>query len=337
MKKLILKSLSEIENSNYTGMKGEIVSVTGVGLAVHDGVTEGGTILMESAAIGDNILRNGNFIITQNGTTFTGNSGAATYILDGWFMNHFGGSTSNVAKLDNGARVTAISGGAANSLSRLMQVIPLPKNLSGKQVSLSFKAKSSNSLAIAAECFITGGGTKYINRFDLTNSFDVYTATFTIPEYTASDTLTDNFKIVFWIEAGDDWNSRTGGILAQDNSVDFEYIKMEFGSVATEFTYNYQDELSKVRRIFEKNGGDVPALLHNISIFGSSANDVHGTINYAEEKWKVVGPTFSVSHMSSSSTYAVGTKSFSVLGVWNGTSGSARVESWTCDAEIPPA
>ena len=112
MKKLILKSLSESENAIYKGMKDEIVSVTGVGVAVHDGVKDGGTVLREPTAVNDNILRNGNFTVTQNGTVFTGNSGSATYTIDGWFIAHNGGSTSNIAKLDKGVRVTCLSGGS---------------------------------------------------------------------------------------------------------------------------------------------------------------------------------------------------------------------------------
>lgn len=329
------KSLNE--NATYTGLPSEVVSIPGVGIAIHDGVTPGGVVVRNQTVSNENIIRNPKFKVRQNGNSWMGNSGFSTYIADGWYISHAGGSTSNIILLDDGIRITAMSGGNDNSYSRFIQVIPRPLGYSLSEMTLSFEASSAQSPSIAAEVFITGtsgGEISFVGRFDLTPDRERYEATFTTTEYVVNNNLTDNMKLAFWLEAGDDYNDRTGGILPLQSTVDIDNIKLEFGANSTPLNYNFLDDERKVMEIFEvSETSDVPLLMSDITIDGAD-EDVIITVPYKVAKWKSTTPTYTSQFTNSDSVYNSGRSSFQVLGEGDASSSAARIASYTCNAEI---
>lgn len=337
MKSTILKKMSAIENANYRGKSGEVVSIPLVGVAVHNGTTFRGTVVRTSIQVNDNLFRNGNWSVQQNGNEWLGNSDPNNYIVDGWWVSHNGGSTSNVAIDTSGDLLLNVtSGGLSSSYSQLTQVIANPADYSNRVMTLSFIASSNQAESIAVEATTTGSSPKFISRVDLTSTKKLYTLTFNAPQYVESTPTTDKFYIKLWLEAGDDWNDRTGGILPASHAITIESIKLEFGDEATEHAFIKSEEELKVMTYFEKSvDGAAPVLMSSVRE-SPSVDSVVCNINYRRTKWKDPAVSFSTAFTSSDNLYNNGRGGFQLLSTWDGVNSISRLISFEANAELEP-
>tara|TARA_R110001606_G_scaffold385158_1_gene548534 strand:+ start:31342 stop:32412 length:1071 start_codon:yes stop_codon:yes gene_type:complete len=344
-------------NSNYTGFKGELVSIPLVGVAVHDGINAGGTILTEQAELNrngvDNIVRNSNFQFTQNGTSWTGNAGN-DYISDGWYMQHGGGSTSNAAQVttyepllnqSTYLRVTTFTGGASNSFSLLSQRYSRLVKYTGQELTISYWVKSNVTTSLSGECGLsfadagTADRKTLINRVTLqANTWQKVEQTFTVPAISNSDVIDDtqdHMYIYFWLDAGDDFNDRTGGILPFSGTFDIGNIKVEYGSQATAYnTMSYRDEEKKVHEYYEKRTRN--------QFLSSSGTSTHatttiGNFEFKNAKWSDLPTvTYSATFISGDSIFSRDAYGFTLIGTATEVASSARISEYIANAEIAP-
>lgn len=357
--RFVLKKLSQSENAVLSGISGELIAVPGVGVALHDGGTPGGMMLrprLESvASSGANLIRNGNFIVAQNGGSWVGIPTVANihYIADGWHFHRNGGSTANAAVsrsyVDSegdayaALRVTTFSGGLASSFSVLCQQIADARLCAGRTVTVSYKAKAGTSRRIAVilrQDFI--GATGVIETFagnaELTSDWQTFSHTFSVPDTLSSYTFgTGHYTgLWFWLDAGSDYDGRTGGVGNTSGQFDIANIKMEIGGAATPFgETSYYDELQRVQQYYEKSTETV--YMSQAGLNDGNTVKAVAYIPYRVPKAKT--PTISglaTSFISSPSSSAVGTVGFNVIGTASDATNYARVTGYTADAEILP-
>jgi len=353
MSKLIITKKSEEENNQTTGLNGEIFAIPSVGLSVHDGVTQGGVLLKQNNASNENILRNGSFIVNQNGTSWQGipTSGNIEYIVDGWFYHRGGGSTANAAVSTGLAsdlpvatkalRVTTFSGNNDNSFSIICQQISGVNLLDGQTVTISFWAKTTSSRRIAVILRqdydnVVGSPELFLGNPSLTNNWEFYSYTITVPKaITTSAFGVNNFTgLWIWLEAGSDYDARTGGIGAQSGQTDIANVKMEIGNSATLFgTFNLENETLKVQQYYEKNFDD-------IFMFNGAYNDAASIKSNVYipfvPKIKIPNVTINTNFLTNPSILAIGKRGFNVLATPTSASSVARVTDYIANAEIPP-
>lgn len=356
-KKLIPCTLSSEENSTYTGLDGEIVGVSGKGIALHDGVNQGGLLLTPSLSTGDgfNICRNSNFYFTQNGTSWMGVSGN-TYISDGWFMQNGGGSTANVARVGSYSsdfkqgthlQVTTITGGGSGSFNILSQRYPNPARFSSKDMNLSLIAKSSSNCVVSFSLGMTFADAGTPNR-EILLGFESLTAntakeidfSFVAPAVSESDVINNNVDSVYlymWLESGDDFNGRTGGQLPINATFDVGNFKLEFSKTKTPYNFGaVSEEQSKVFEFYEKR--TVTQFFYPFSTTGTTISSCALTIDYAHPKWSdtIANITYSTSFVGTIAINSKDRHGFTMTGIANNASSAARVTSYTVDAEIQP-
>tara|TARA_S200002703_G_C3783016_1_gene241342 strand:+ start:80 stop:1012 length:933 start_codon:yes stop_codon:yes gene_type:complete len=152
------------------------------------------------------------------------------------------------------------------------------RTLSGKTVTLSFYAKADSNKSIAtefAQYFGSGGSPSSfntgigVNTHNLTTSWQKFTVTVAIPHLTDTELAggnpktigtdgTDTIDILFWLDAGSDFNSRTNSLGQQSGTFDIAQVQLEEGTVATPFEHRpIGTELALCQRYFERiNGTD---------------------------------------------------------------------------------
>lgn len=355
MGSLVPKKLTRDGNAAYTGLPGEIVTIPGFGCAVHDGFTPGGTeVRTVDQGPSRNIARNTNFNFVQNGSSWMGNSGDKTYVFDGWFIQHAGSSTSNVARVPSYdstikqptfGRITATSGGLASSFSILSQRYARPALFAGREMVLSFWIKSSSAKRICIEFGLTfaDAGTSsrsiLVGNPSLTaNEWTFVELPFTVPEVTSSDVIDntqDHAYLYLWLEAGDNYNGRTGGILPISASFDIGNVKLEFGTEATPYEFDYITEQQKVYEYFEKSSRTMFFAPFGLTSFGTSCGL---NVNYGFPKWSDTAFQVSLSYTTDSVGTVVTNNDnqfgFTLTGVANSGSSPARLLTYTADAEF---
>ncbi len=351
---------SQAENASYVGFNGELITIPTVGVATHDGITPGGVLLREGDIQNlngvDNIVRNSNFQFTQNGDEWLGNSGSATYIADGWFMQHGGGSTSNATQVVGWApeinsntylRVTTISTDLDSSFSILSQRFSRLRKYAGQVMTISYQIMCNVATSITGTVGLTfdDGGTdnreNLISRVDIpANSWTDIEVTFTVPDITNADVIDDGLDhmfIYFWLEAGDDYNDRTGGLQPFSGSFDIANVKIEYGDQATAYsTMQYRDEEAKVQLYYEKN--ELTQFFSALAV--TSPNSGCGlNVSFGNPKWNTsptithpTTPTF-VSGISEIDKDQFG---FSLTGSATSAGSSARIVDYIADSEISP-
>ena len=354
MSRLILNNLTFQQNASYIGFNGEVVNVIGYGTAVHNGVKPGGVLYEKQKMIaGRNLLRNGDFAVQQNGNQWIGvpTSGDYEYIVDGWFYQRSGNSKANAAvsesNLDNlsdiqrALRVTTFSGGSPSAFSVISQRKAGVLVFSGKTLTLSFYAKCNNQRSIAIE---VGNDFKssvvnqrmMIVRADLTTKWQKFVFTFNFPNIPSVMTrgVDHHSWLYFWLEAGDNFNSRTGGINTYSGTFDFADIQLEESERDTPFErLEYTKSLGNVREYFEKVNSVI-----SLSKYGNStSNDkVGGYIPYAIPKRKAPVLTPSYDFVDAPSLFGISEQGFNVVGTANNADSVARVLGYTANSEITP-
>lgn len=208
----------------------------------------------------ENMLVNGDFSVWQSGTSFL-----AT------------GPTADLFRLEHDTTATTISreeftlaqtdvpdnpkyyhrasvslGTGASTYSRVEHEHEGVARVSGtgstNEVTLSFWAKAGSVENLAVEFvqhFGTGGSPSAdvtgieVTTFNLTTSWQKFTKTFNMPSVSGKTLgdYGDSLKILFWHDAGSDFDSRTNSLGHQGGIFDMANIQLEFGSEATEFEY----------------------------------------------------------------------------------------------------
>lgn len=203
-----------------------------------------------------NKLINGGFDIWQRDTSQT----ASGYGSDDRWLNVHSGSTKTHSQQTFALGQTDVPGnprrfsrtvvtsvaGAANYVMK-SQRIEAVKTLAGKTVTLSFYAKADSTKNIAvelAQAFGTGGSPSPAvtgigaQKIALTPSWAKYTVTIAVPSISGKTLGTagdDNLQVVFWFDAGSNFNSRTDTLGQQSGTFDIANVQVEEGSVATPF------------------------------------------------------------------------------------------------------
>jgi hypothetical protein len=205
-----------------------------------------------------NKIINGNFDIWQRGTSLA--SGTGDRFLADRFLTGSAGTTNSVSRqsFSNGQTdvpnnptyfhrtvVTSVAG--ASNYCALVQRIESVRTLAGKTATLSFYAKADSNKSISiefAQVFGTGGSPSShvegigVQKLNLTSVWQKFTVTANIPSIAGKTigTNSDNcLSIIFWFDAGSDWNSRTNNLGQQSGTFDIAQVQLEEGSAATPF------------------------------------------------------------------------------------------------------
>jgi hypothetical protein len=268
-----------------------------------------------------NAIINGNFDIWQRGTSFSSPTGIV-YSADRWRTAQAGSTFTTVSRQsftvgqtdvpNNPAffwrGIVSSSAGSSNNAT-LQHLIEGARVFSGQQVTLSFYAKADASKPIAVE-FVqvmgTGGTPSAgvdavgVTKVNLTASWQKFTVTATIPSLTGKTLGTDgndSLALIFWFDAGSDFDSRTDTLGQQSGTFDIAQVQLEAGPVATPFERRpIGTELALCQRYFE---------ICNTSLFlaiqARSSYTSVGTGFYAYKQTKRAIPTITASFTNSNS------------------------------------
>ena len=220
-------------------------------------------------AAGKNALINGDYRISQRGTSFSITSAAVSYTLDRWNAYQNGNGTMTVTQEAFTAGTAPVAGYEGSNFARVnissagtttdwlfRQPIEDVRTFAGQTVTLSFWAKASATQTIKAQLqqvFGSGGSgtvsTTVISSQALTSSWVRYSASVSVPSISGK-TLGTGSNLLLQFSVG------TGGIAT--GTVDFWGVQLEAGSVATPFTTatgTLAGELAACQRYYIRIGG----------------------------------------------------------------------------------
>jgi len=244
---------------------------------VADSSTSTGLRYQGNFAAGLNKIINGDFNINQRGfTTGTTNS---TFVFDRFRMFNGDGTVTGTAQTFT-AGTAPVSGYEAKNYfslqstgqttttanSRLAQDIESVRTLAGQTATVSFWAKAaSGTPKIAVELaqeFGSGGSSAvntYAGQVTLSTSWARYSVTVAVPSISGKTIGTGDFlRLALWASAGSAFDSRTGTLGIQTNTIDFWGVQVQNGNVATAFqtaTGTLQGELAACQRYYWRNTG----------------------------------------------------------------------------------
>ena len=205
-----------------------------------------------------NKIINGNFDIWQRGTSLA--SGTGERFLADRFLNESAGSTYTTTQQPFTLGQTEVPGEptyfhrtivssvvGTNNRCVLAQRIESVRTLAGKTATLSFYAKADTAKPMSVEfnqSFGIGGSPSStiesigVQKLNLTTSWQKFNIDVTIPTIsgkTLGTNNSDSLTIIFWFDAGSDFNSRTNSLGQQSGTFDIAQVQLEEGSVATPF------------------------------------------------------------------------------------------------------
>ena len=200
-----------------------------------------------------NKIINGDFNINQRGFTSTTTDNA--YGFDRWFCYMAGATTTYSSQSFTAgnaipgqeptkhARVVTAGSSASNNYSIFAQKIEDVRTCAGQQVTVSFWAKAaSGTPSIGVELiqnFGSGGSgevAQFISKVTLSTSWVRYSVTGILPSISGKTIGTSSILILaLWCSAGSDFNSRTGSIGIQNNTIDFWGVQLEQNYQPTPF------------------------------------------------------------------------------------------------------
>jgi hypothetical protein len=250
-----------------------------------------------------NAVINGAFEINQR--NFTSNTTTGAFNFDRWRQLNLDGTTTvspetftpgtaPIAGYEGRNFLRIVSSGqtATNANSRITQFIESARTFAGQTVTFSFFAKAASGTPKVALEIVRGFGTGgsfstsdiiYFGQATLTTSWQRFTFTASIPSVTGKTFGTDNndhLALTFWTSAGSDFNSRTGSIGIQSNTLDFWGVQLEAGSVATPFRRNansLEGELAACQRYYQRKTG---TNLYSLFGFGFANSTTNGLMHF---------------------------------------------------------
>lgn len=226
----------------------------------------------EMTSVNKNEIINGCFRIWQRNTTQTSNG----YGSDDRFLNGHSGSTKTHSRQSFTAGQTEVPGepkyysrtvvataATVSSYCFKTQRIESVRKLAGQNAILSFYARSDSLRDMAVEftqsfgssgsAAVTGIG---VIKITLTSTWQKFEIPVSIPSI-AGKTISggdDYLGIIFWFEAGSNYDARTDFLGNQSGTFDLSSIKFEKGLIATEFIEReFQNEVSLCQRFYEKS------------------------------------------------------------------------------------
>ena len=220
---------------------------------------------------GKNAIINGDFRVNQRAFTSSTTQG---YGFDRWRSTTSGGTvtysaqtftagTAPVAGYEgiNFARMLTASQSAASDYAIFLQPMEDCRLFAGQTITVSFWAKAASGTPKVAVEFVQNfgsGGSADVNTYAgqviLSTSWARYSVTGTVPSI-AGKTIgaSSSLSAYLWSSAGSTYNSRTGSIGIQNNTVDYWGVQVEAGSTATAFqtaTGSIQGELAACQRYY---------------------------------------------------------------------------------------
>jgi hypothetical protein len=252
---------------------------------VADSSTSTGLRYTANFAAGKNKIINGDFTINQRAfTTITG-SGTGQYGFDRWKIESVDGSvtytpqtftpgTAPVTGYEaaNFARVVVASQTTSAAYSIFSQGIEDVRTFANQTVTISFWAKAASGTPKVAAEFVQvfgSGGSPSANvntsagQSTITTSWARYTITANVPSISGktigTTANTSQLALLLWTSAGSNFNSRTGSMGIQNNTIDIWGVQVEAGSVATAFqtaTGTIQGELAACQRYYYRQSAN---------------------------------------------------------------------------------
>ena len=232
-----------------------------------------------------NWIINGDFMIWQrNGIHATVGYGSD----DRWYVDALGTTFSNTMQEftigqtdvpDNPkkyCRIAVTTAAAAGNFCNKQHHIEGVHNLSGQDVTLSFYAKADAAKNISMELvqdFGTGGAPSAdvtaigVNKQTLTTGWVQYTFTISVPSIAGKTVGTngdDYLGVIFWFDAGSDFDARTDTLGQQNGTFELSHVQLEAGTSATSFerrTPGEELELCCRYYIGDEYSGETPRLI----------------------------------------------------------------------------
>jgi hypothetical protein len=232
---------TDIAQAQTSQFASEITSARGTYATLKSRLDASDTSLSEK--VNYNYIINGDFQVWQRGTSFTPTSGTTTYVADRWAMASI--SPVTYSQTNTGLRITNTTDFTVNS--RFQQSIEVPKSLQGKTVTLSFKVKCSVNKNIGVAIVPYNEAVIASKAVAITSTSQVYSITLTLP------TGKDIISVIFGLSTN---TTSYNGLTAVTNfpvcTIDFEWVKLEYGSIATPFVPRlYVEELALCQRYYE--------------------------------------------------------------------------------------
>ena len=285
-------------NSNLSDLENVETARTNLGV---DGAVD------RAGNFGKNLIINGDFSIWQRGTSQTSNG----YGSDDRWRNGNNGTTKTHSQQSFTLGQTDVPGnpkyysrtvvtsvaGASNYALKEHRLESVTK-FAGKEVTLSFWAKADAAKDISTEyvqTFATGGSPSATitsispTTHSLTTSWQKFSTTVTLPSVAGKTLGTDSddsTRLIFWFEAGSDFDSRTNSLGQQSGTFDIANVQLEFGDTATEFEYvSPADQLTRCKRYFERiTGNATDQTTLGVGFALASATAVSTPFYYAEKR-----------------------------------------------------
>jgi hypothetical protein len=220
-----------------------------------------------------NKIINGNFDFWQRATSFTSYAYGGA---DRWATINIGsthttsrqsftlGQTDVPGEPTYYQRSVVTSSAGAGNLCLTYQKIESVRTLAGQKATLSFWAKADATKNIAIEFiqeFGSGGSPSSsvlevgVTTCALTTSWQKFEVTVDIPSISGKTLGTTNdgdMAVLFWFDAGSNWDARSNSLGQQSGTFDIAQVQLEAGSVATPFEVRPPGvELSLCQRYYQ--------------------------------------------------------------------------------------
>ena len=232
---------------------------------------DGGTDLELAGQIGKNYIINGTFDIWQRATSQT----SSGYGSDDRWGNLITGTTQVASQqtftlgqtdVPNNptyhARTVVTSVAGAGNFALKYQPIEGVETLSGKTAVVDFYAKADASKNIALEFIqsfgtggspsaqVTGIGSQLVALTSAWQHFQIEVAVPSITGKTLGSNGDDYLGLIFWLDAGSDWNARASSLGQQSGTFDFSEIKVYEKGKQCEPRRSEGQELELCRRYY---------------------------------------------------------------------------------------
>lgn len=235
-------------------------------------------ISTEAAARAYNYIINGNFDIWQRGTSQTSHA----YGSDDRWMNGHVGSTKTHSRqpfsvgeiFPDGkdcpsfySRTVVTSVAGVSNHCYKSQKIEFVSTLAGKKALLSFYAKASSSKSLSiefAQGFGNGGSPSPpvygigVQKVELTTSWQRFSVVVDLPSIAGKVIGTNNnsnLQVLFWFDAGSNFNSRNDSLGHQSGTFDIAAVSLVEGDVDIKpIPRSYGEELALCQRYYAAGG-----------------------------------------------------------------------------------